>query len=375
MCITEGETRARREKRNEKRKHYEITNHEYVLCSSNDGSCDYDRRSIERTRSGRWRAGMTVTATGPSDRRMPELSQRDIAVTQGKERLKVTEWVPAKGDRAGLDLFILIDDASNPTLGMHFDDLKTFINAQPSTTAIGVGYMRNATVQIVQNFTTDHAAAAKALRLPLASVGAYGSPYLSVIDLMKRWPAGENRREVLMVTDGIDRARRGMPGRGLVHQSGRRFGKRCRHADRHYHPYDLCARCRPFSPQLLESDEWTDGHCEAVRCNRWRVLFSGTAQPVSFAPYLDQLQNILNNQYLLSFSAQPGKKRSSRVCRSTPKLPGWNSPLQMVSGCRLRSNKGHFTVKGPRIQRGPRQSTPVLTTNDFSSSSMRLRSW
>jgi hypothetical protein len=29
---------------------------------------------------------------------------------------------------------------------------------------------------------------------------------------------------------------------------------------------------------------------------------------VSFAPYLDQLQKILNNQYLLSFSAQPGKK-------------------------------------------------------------------
>jgi len=158
---------------------------------------------------------MTVTASVPSDKRMPELSQQDIAVTQGNERLKVTEWVPAKGDRAGLDLFILIDDASNPTLGMHFDDLKTFINAQPSTTAIGVGYMRNATVQIAQNFTTDHAAAAKALRLPLASVGAYGSPYLSVIDLMKRWPAGENRREVLMVTDGIDRARRSIPWRGL----------------------------------------------------------------------------------------------------------------------------------------------------------------
>ena len=67
---------------------------------------------------------MTVTASVPNDKRMPELSQQDIAVTQGKERLKVMEWVAAKGDRAGLDLFILIDDASNSTLGMHFDDLK-----------------------------------------------------------------------------------------------------------------------------------------------------------------------------------------------------------------------------------------------------------
>jgi hypothetical protein len=37
-------------------------------------------------------------------------------------------------------------------------------------------------------------------------------------------------------------------------------------------------------------------------------FFLGLQQPVSFAPYLDQLQNILNNQYLLSVSAQSGKK-------------------------------------------------------------------
>src|SRR5208282_5582663 len=98
---------------------------------------------------------MTITASVQSDKRMPDLNQQEIAVTQGKQRLKVTEWVPAQGDRAGLELFILIDDSSNPTLGMHLDDLKTFINAQPPTTSIGVGYMRNATVQIAQNLTTD----------------------------------------------------------------------------------------------------------------------------------------------------------------------------------------------------------------------------
>jgi hypothetical protein len=109
---------------------------------------------------------MTVTASVPSDKRMPDLSQQDIAVTQGKQRLNVTEWVPAQGDRAGLELFILIDDSSNPALGMHLDDLKTFINAQPSTTLIGVGYIRNATVQVAQNLTTDHAVAANSLSQP-----------------------------------------------------------------------------------------------------------------------------------------------------------------------------------------------------------------
>jgi hypothetical protein len=251
---------------------------------------------------------MTVTASVPSDKRMPDLSQQDIAVTQGKQRLKVTQWVPAQGDRAGLELFILIDDSSNPALGMHLDDLKTFINAQPSTTSIGVGYMRNATVQVIQNPTTDHIAAANSLRLPLGSAGAYGSPYLSVIDLMKRWPATQNRREVLMITDGIDRARRAMGRHGLytnpdvdsANQVAMRTGTIIHTI---------------YAPGVgrLGRNYWeaTNGQMSIAKLSDvtgGESFFLGLQQPVSFAPYLDQLQKILNNQYLLSFSAQPGKK-------------------------------------------------------------------
>ena len=251
---------------------------------------------------------MTVTASVPSDKRMPELSQQDIAVTRGKERLKVTDWVPAKGDRAGLDLFILIDDASNPVLGMHFDDLKAFINAQPSTTAIGVGYVRNATVQIAQNFTTDHAAAANALRLPLGSAGAYGSPYLSVIDLMKRWPASQNRREVLMVTDGIDRARRSIAWRGLYINpdvdSASEVAMRTGTIIHTIYAPGVDRRHRNY----WEATNGQMGIAKLSDVTGGESFFLGLQQPVSFAPYLDQLQNILNNQYLLSFSAQSGKK-------------------------------------------------------------------
>ncbi|MGA2647347.1 MAG: hypothetical protein ABSF15_21785 [Candidatus Sulfotelmatobacter sp.] len=255
---------------------------------------------------------MTVTAEVPSDKRMPELKKEDIAVIQGRERLKVTEWVPAKGDRAGLDLFILIDDASNPTLGMHLDDLRSFINAQPSTTAIGVGYMRNATVEIVQNFTTDHAAAANALRLPLGSAGAYGSPYLSVIDLMKRWPTSENRHEVLMVTDGIDRARRGMGWRGPYSNpdvdSASEVAMRTGTIIHTIYAPGMDRRDRNFW-------EATNGQMAIAKLSDvtgGESFFLGLQQPVSFTPYLDQLQNILNNQYLLGFSARSGKKAELR---------------------------------------------------------------
>jgi hypothetical protein len=110
---------------------------------------------------------MTVTASVADGKRTPDINPEDVVVLRGKQRLRVTGPVPAQGAHAGLDLFILIDDASTSSLGAQLDDLRKFINAQPSTTAVGVGYMRNATVQVAQDLTIDHAKAASALRLRL----------------------------------------------------------------------------------------------------------------------------------------------------------------------------------------------------------------
>src|ERR1700735_4325903 len=94
-------------------------------------------------------ARMTVTVqTLGENKRTPEVSDGDVIGKQGNNRLAVTGWTAAQGDRAGLDLFILIDDSASTQLGMQLDDLRAFINEQPPTTSVGVGYMRNGTVQI-----------------------------------------------------------------------------------------------------------------------------------------------------------------------------------------------------------------------------------
>jgi hypothetical protein len=104
-------------------------------------------------------------------------------VYEGRDRDQVTDWVPLVGDHAGLQLFVLIDDASNSSLDSQLADLKQFMNNQRATTLIGVGYMRDGTVQVAQNLTADHAQAAKALRLPFGDPGISASPYFSVVDL------------------------------------------------------------------------------------------------------------------------------------------------------------------------------------------------
>ena len=76
---------------------------------------------------------MTVTVRLlDDDKRMPEVHREDVIVRQDKDRVQVTSWTPARGDHAGLDLFILIDDASTTSLGVQLDDLRALINAQRS---------------------------------------------------------------------------------------------------------------------------------------------------------------------------------------------------------------------------------------------------
>jgi hypothetical protein len=267
---------------------------------------------------------MTVTLRLLDDhKRMPEVNREDVMVRQDNDRLQVTGWTPARGDRAGLDLFILIDDASNPSLGSQLNDLRSFINAQPPTTSVGVGYMRNGTVQIAQNFTTEHSQAAKALRLPIASSGAYGSPYLSIIDLIKRWPEHSNRREVVMVADGIDRARGGPRYRGLSFISP---------------DVDSASRAAQRTGTIIHTI-FTRG-VGRLGSNFWEItngqngiaklsdetggdsFYLGTQNPVSFKPYLDDLEKTLDNQYLLEFQAIPGKKSGLQYVKLTTEVAG-----------------------------------------------------
>src|SRR5437867_12932292 len=117
-------------------------------------------------------AHMVVTVEPRHGSNVPVINREDVMVYQGHDRAKVTDWLPLQGEHAGLQLFILIDDAANTSLGSQLEDIRQSINAQPATTAIGVAYMRNGTADILQNLTNDHAQAAKALRLPLGDAGA-----------------------------------------------------------------------------------------------------------------------------------------------------------------------------------------------------------
>jgi len=248
----------------------------------------------------------------------PVIQREDVMVYEGKDRDAVTEWVPAQGDRAGLELFILLDDGSNVSLGTQLEDIRQFINSQPASTRIGVAYMQNGTARIEQNLTSDHALAAKALRLPLGSRGVNASPYFSVSDLVKRWPASTARREIFMASDGVDlyygagdlqdpylqeaiedAQRAGILVSAVYTPSVGHIG----------HSYWLSYWGQLYLSELAEK---TGGEA-------YYIGFTGA--PVAFAPYLDDVAHRLNHQYLLTFLAKPPKKAGLQRVKIKTEVP------------------------------------------------------
>lgn len=237
-----------------------------------------------------------VTVLGPKYTAPPAVGKDDISVFEKKEKQKVTSWVPAQGDKAALELAIVIDDMDASELGLQFSDITNFIKAQPKSTGIGIFYARNGTVQVASQFSTDHDAVAKSLRLPLGRGAAYSSIYLSLMDLIKNWPVTGARREILLLADGIDRFR-GDPFSPDVTATYERAQK----AGVIIHALFTSGVGRA-SRNFFRVSQGQSNLAQITDATGGESFFQGTQTPISFAPFLAQLEMVLKNQYWLSWT-------------------------------------------------------------------------
>ena len=262
---------------------------------------------------------MVVTEEARQGANLPLIKQEEVVVLQGHEHDTVTTWVPAQGDNAAMEFFILLDDDSTTaTLGTQLGDIRQFILTQPNSTKIGVAYMRNGIAWIAQQPTSDHALAAKALRLPLGMASANGSPYFSLSDLVKRWPKSDSRREVLMISDGYDRyyGQNDLldPYLDAAINDAQRAGIV---VSALYNPGTGTLRRSSFSTYigqvyLGQVADRTGGQAYYIGFNR---------PAVAFAPFLNDLSNRLKHQYLLSFLAEPEKKAGLEPVKLVSEVP------------------------------------------------------
>jgi hypothetical protein len=251
-------------------------------------------------------AQTVITVLGKNNEAAAPLQERDLTVQVDGKRTNVTDLVPLRGDRAGLELVVLIDGSARTSLGTQMGDIERFVKSLPPTTSVGIAYMENGRAVFSQPLTADKAKALEGLHLPNGSPGSSASPYFCLSDLAKKWPSTdrENRREVVMITDGVD-------------------------------PYNL--RFDPENPYLqaavndsiragliVDSIYWHDqGRYDrglyqnnagqsllnlVAQATGGRSYWEGLGNPVSLAPYFDDLSRRLQNQYELGFAAKAKSK-------------------------------------------------------------------
>jgi hypothetical protein len=177
--------------------------------------------------------------------------------------------------------------------------------------------MQNGIARIEQDLTSDHALAAKKLRLPMGIGGVNASPYFALSDLVKRWPASNGRREVVMVSSGVDRYYGGNdlqdPYLSAAIEDAQRAGILVSAiyspgAGHFGHDYWQTYWGQLYLARLADE---TGGES-------YYIGFTGP--PVAFAPFLTDLASRLNHQFLLGFLAKPEKKARLRQFKVTTEV-------------------------------------------------------
>lgn len=263
---------------------------------------------------------VTVEPKGSGELREP-VPQSAVKVKVNNKDAEVADWhaFTTKGTQPNLQLVLMLDDGARASLGLHLQELQRFISQQPPTTEVAVAYMRNGTAQLAGPFTTNHEQAAQGLRLPISAPGVNGSPYFSLGDLLKKWPAhnAEERREVVMVTDGIDR------------YNGLRYDPSNPYLDAAINDairnrvvvYAIYFHNAGFADRtgagINSGQNYLTQLCGTLGGD---FFFQGFSNPVDFTPYLNQINRKLDNQYELRVTPPAGAKNvvNLRVQVSAP---------------------------------------------------------
>lgn len=247
---------------------------------------------------------MVVTLEPKRDGQIPPVDASDITVQEGKERDKTLNLVPAGQNGQSTQLLMLIDDSGRSSLDTELPTLRQFVTNLPAQTEIAIGYMRNGTNQMVSNFTTDHAAAAKSIRVVFGSAGADVSPYDSLSEAIKQWPTGAQRREVIMISSGTEGLGGGYTSDNPYVNRGISDAQKAGVI-----VYTIYSPSVGHGGHSFWQQNWGQNFLSQLSDETGGESYMiGFGAPVSFQPYLQQITEQLQHQFILTFAAKPPKK-------------------------------------------------------------------
>ncbi|MFN2577592.1 MAG: hypothetical protein ABR607_07875 [Pyrinomonadaceae bacterium] len=206
--------------------------------------------------------------------------------------------------RSGIDspmtLAILFQDDLVSSISVETRNMANFIRNEPGGSRVMVAYIRPGSLEVRRKFTNELDKAAQSVRVPLgtAGAGAY-NPYVEIIEGLRRFdsqPLG--RRAMIVISDGIDVSRgvdSSAPGQSVDLQRAITEAQR-----RSVAIYSIFAPSAAPAQQALS----LNGQSGLQRLSDetgGRAFFQGTSAPVSFDPFLKEIDLLLSKQLALTY--------------------------------------------------------------------------
>jgi len=247
------------------------------------------------------------------------LTAKDLPVTVNGKPATVTDWKPLHGPEDKLELVLLIDGGARGSLGSQFSDIEDFVKTLPANTSSAFAYMQNGQAAFAGPLSTDHAKVLQGLHLPGGSAGSSASPYFCLSDLAQHWPSDDlhARREVLLITDGVDPYNpRYDPENPYLLAAIADSARAGVVVDALYWQTKASA-----SSTNYQNNAGQNMLQEVVQATGGKSFWIGMGNPVSFQPFLKELGRRLQNQYELSFTVELNGKAEVKTLKLKLKLP------------------------------------------------------
>lgn len=229
-----------------------------------------------------------------------ELQNIDLTISEDGEPQTIIS-LRGIGTNSPITLAVLIQEDLVPSVSNEIKPLADFIKKLPKGSRVMIGYLRTGSLQVKQKFTNDLERAASALRPPIgfASASPY-NPYVEVIEALKKFesqPLG--RRAILLVSDGLDISRgvdSSSPTQSVDLQRAINESQRRGVAIYGFYAPTLVAASNPAlvsnaQSSLLRLSNETGGI----------AFFQGLGAPVSFQPFIRDLDISLQKQAALTY--------------------------------------------------------------------------
>jgi hypothetical protein len=248
------------------------------------------------------------------------VANQDLSVKVNGKNAKVTTWAPFKSPSDTIELVLLIDDSARGSLGTQLSEIEAFIKTLPPNIKAAIAYMENGRTVFTAPFSPDRDQVLKALHVPAGTPGYASSPYFCLSDLAQHWPSNDPRarREVVMVTDGVDRYQMHYDPEDPYVEAAANDAVRA-----HLVVYTIYWVSRGRADATAyENNAGQNLLLEITGATGGKSFWEGMGNPVSFQPYLEELTRRFHDQFELGFVTATNGKPEVETFKLKLSAPG-----------------------------------------------------